>query len=170
MVWSTLFLGFELGRHAESFDEFVHERVEAERAEQLGGERWSAILGDEAFIAACRARVKGDSRRVQPEIPEGRRLVALEPGDVISAACTLFEVPKDQLLRGKRGTRNVHRLLTMLVCHSMTPATTAELGRLFGIAAGTFSVLTHRARKLAADEPAVAEALSALKDKVAGGI
>ena len=110
--------------------------------------------------------MKRNAKHSQPDVPEGRRLVALKPDDVIRVASKLFEVPRDQLVRGKRGTRNVHRLLTMLICHRMTPATTADLGAVFGIAAGTLSVLTYRARMLAADDAAVAKTLSALEDKV----
>jgi len=61
---------------------------------------------------------------------------------VIAAAREYFQLSHEELVSGKRGSRNTPRLLTMLVCQQMTPAPLAKLGTLFGIGPRTASCLT----------------------------
>ena len=157
-------IGFDVGDHVEAFDAFVHERVDPEREEQLATPRWSPILGDEAFVAQCRAKVREQAHLRQPEIPEGKRLVAIEPDTVIEVACEHFGLSRADLLRGQRGAMNLPRLLTLLLCQHMTPATGAALGSVFGVVSGTVSVLNCRTRAQVNSDPAVAASYTALKD------
>lgn len=156
-------LGLEFGADAKLFDDFVHERVEAERSEMIREERWSPILGDEEFVAQCRAKVRESNHLNQPEIPEGQRLAAPDPNAVIDVACEHFGLSRNTLLRGTRGSLNLPRLLTLLECQRMTPASGADLGVLFGVGPRTVSGLVHRTRALVAKDEASAAELAALR-------
>ena len=149
-------MGFDLGDHTQSFDDFVHERVDDKRSALLNADKWSPILGDQHFIDSCRNRVRKSSRLSKPEIPEGRRLAAIEPEQVIAVACKHFHLSHEGLVIGKRGSRNTPRLLTMLVCQQMTPASLAKLGNLFGIGPRTASCLVGEIRGLVDSDEAVA--------------
>ena len=159
-------LGLTLGTHAAGFDEFVHERVDAEVAERLADKRWSPILGDDSFVEQCRQLVREDNRLKHPDVTAGRRLAALTVDEVIAAACETFGVERDELLSVKRGTRNVLRSLTVLVCREMTPATGRAIGAAFGVHFATVAWTAGRAASQATEEPEVARLLAQLRQKL----
>ena len=82
---------------------------------------------------------------------------------MIAASCDVFEVTREELLRRRRGTRNIPRSLTVLACRDMTPATGRELGAAFGIHPSTVSWIAKQAASLAGTDPDVARLLAALK-------
>ena len=149
-------LGFEPSDTTE-LDEFVHERVNAELAQRLGADKWSPILGDDAFIEECRDKVRAGGLP-KPDVRDGYRLATLDPEEVISAACEVFVLSREQLLAGRRGSRNLPRLIALVNCHRLTPATNVVLGTLFGVSAGTVSVLVTRTRRLMTEHTIATEA------------
>ena len=152
------------------FDAFVHARVDIELAERLGAEKWSPILGDAGFVKACQDKMRADHRLHQPDVRDGYRIAAIDPEEIVSAACEAFALSREQLLSGRRGARNLPRLVTLATCHQLTPATNRVLGRLFGISAGTVSVLATRARQLITEDASVARSERELRRVLAARI
>lgn len=160
-------LGLDIGTHAQSFDSFVHERVDANLADQLRSVQWSPILGDQVFVDECRNKVRSSHALHDAEITDGRRLAAIDVEEVIGAAVELFGVTREQLLRGTRGSQNLPRLLTVLLCRRLTPTTLRDLGALFGVKPATIAALAGRAQKFADDDRNVAQKVTKLNRQVA---
>ena len=150
-VWELFGVGDDLDR--KRFDEFVHQRIDVDLAKVLSGERWSPILGDAGFVDTWRERIRGDKRYTDREFAEARRLLEWSTDEVIDAGCELFEIGRDALLRGKRGSPNLPRMICLLVCRDTTPASLADIGRLFGVAPGAVSSLASRARTRVGRDP-----------------
>ena len=160
-------LGLELGAHGRDFDAFVHEAVDNAMGVQVRVDRWSPILGDESFIDSCRQFVRERPQLTDPEIADGRRLAALDVEDVIDAACETFELERSQLLQGKRGSRNIPRLVTLQVCRDRTPTPGKVIAMLFGVRPGTVADLARRARSLTRENIAAAQCLAQLEEQIA---
>jgi len=141
-------LGLPLGDHAFDFDIFVHESVDADLDARLRAQRWSPILGDEAFIEEFRGRVRDDATLQSVEVPDGRRLAALDLEEVICAALEVFGLSEGELLYGRRGHLNIPRLVTLLACRDRTPARAAAIGKRFFVQPGTVADLARCAREL----------------------
>ena len=160
------FLGLEPGEHQVGFDAFVHGGVDANLVARLRAQRWSPLLGDEEFVETYRRRVRGEPHLRTTEIPEGRRLAALELEEVIGAALELFGLTEDELLRGRRGHPNIPRLVTLLACRDLTPADAASIGERFAVQPGTVADLAHRARTLVRTDPEASELRAELERRL----
>jgi len=130
------------------FDDFVHERIAPEMQAALEPARWSPVLGSDSFVDGIRARLRREGGLASSS-PQAARLAALTPEEVLSTARRVFGRSGEELTRGQRGTLNLPRLMTLLVCRDHTPARAAELAGLFGVRRPTVAVLAAKARKLA---------------------
>ena len=108
------------------------------------------------------------SRVVQSEgyMVKGRRLAVLDVEEVISVACESLGVARQELLTARRGTRNIPRSLTMLLCRELTSATGRALGAIFGVHPSTVSWTAKKAAVLAAEEPEVSMLLERMREKL----
>ena len=145
-------LGLDSPEQLQWFDEYVHERIDPEVLAALGPKRWSSVLGDKSFLERARAAVRARPELRHREVGEGARLAALDLDAVVEAACEVFKVQRDDLVRGTRGSRNLPRLLSLLACREVTAARVREIGAQFGIREAAVSALASRARKAVAEE------------------
>lgn len=130
---------------AERLDALVHAPISTEILKQLAPPSWTAALGDEQFVREIRRRLKeGERKGATSEGGEGDRRAEL----VIATACHVFEMTREELVTGRRGTTNIPRLVTLMVCRDTTPASARAIGELFKISPSTVAVLAGRARAL----------------------
>ena len=146
------------------FDEFVHERIAPEMRELLEPSRWSPVLGSESFIDSIRARLRSEGTDADAGIPQAVRLAALTPDEVLDAARRHFDLTGEELTLGCRGTRNLPRLMTLLVCRDHTPAKAAELATIFRVRRSTVAVLASAARKHVRSDDEAARTYRSLLD------
>ncbi len=140
----------------DAFDAFVHERADREVREIFASERWSPIVGDDSFVERCRRRVRHHPAWSAPDVTTGHRLARLTVKDVLHVAEREFGLTRAQITRGKRGSRNTARLLTLQACRDRTGARLAIVGAVFGVKTSTVAQLSRRARTLVAEVPEVA--------------
>ncbi len=159
-------LGIDTGERREWFDRFVHENVDPETRVKLDTKTWSPFLGDTRFEETCREFVRSDSRLHGPEVPDGKALVAVTPERVIEAAMEVFDVSREQLVRGRRSVRNVPRLVAIAVCRDHTPARLSEIGVLFRIRGSTISELTRSTLIRVRSDPEIDDALRRLRERL----
>ena len=152
--------------YADLFDAFVHERIDEERSNLIGGTLWAPILGDDAFVQTCRKLMRQSGNVDVANQPSARRLVGCSPDAIIDIACKHFGLERSALLTGARGRLNLPRLITLLLCVELTPARGAELSSHFGVAPRTVSHLAGRARRMVQQDDAAGAALSQLRRAV----
>lgn len=133
-------------------DEFVHERVDDELRARLEPQRWSPVLGSADFERSMRARVTAAGTLGEREIPDARRLAGLTTDTVLRTALHTFELTPEELLLGRRGERNLPRLMTLLECRDGTAATAEQIAELFHVRRSTVPVLARTARELRAED------------------
>ncbi|MBN1945475.1 MAG: transposase [Bradymonadales bacterium] len=159
-------LGLPFGDHALDFDTFVHQAVDPTLEARLRAQKWSPILGSEPFVEECRNRVRRNPRLQSPGIPDGRKLAALDLEEVIGQAIDVFGLSEDALLRGKRGHRNLQRLVTLLACRDRTPSPAAAIAARFRVESGTIADLARRARELIDTDDAAADCQRELEKRL----
>jgi len=121
-------------------------------------DRWNPFVGDEDFVRFWRAQVKEDRSKTDREIPDGRRLASVTIDEVLTAACEVTDIPREQLLSARRGTTNRARQLALVICAWDTSTPRKEIAAVFGMAVSSVSTLAARYRdQLADDEAAQAE-------------
>jgi putative transposase len=150
-VW--LRFGGDVPAGRRRFDAFVHEPPPAELAPRLEGDPWNPLLGDEAFEAAWRDRLRADPRYQDRQLAGARQLRARTVDEVIDAALEAFDLDPATLMASARGRLNLPRMVCMMVCRDHTAATLAELGDRFGISGGAVSALASRTRNRLRDDP-----------------
>jgi putative transposase len=150
-----------------AFDAFVHTRPPENVHKALTASRWKPALGSDEFIDKIRKRIRMEAQFHDEEIREARQQVAMEPKDVIDIAADEFEMSWEEMLRTKRGSLNMHRLLVLLACRELCAETNYQLSHYFGVGAATVPSLVRNAWKVLEDRPEAAEAWARLEKRIA---
>ena len=152
-----------------AFDQFVHKRAAKDVENELNRQRWNPVLGTKEFIEANKAEVRTRDRFQDTEIRAATTMVVLDPTEIIEAACRVFELERNEVQKGVRGTLNMPRLLTLLACKEFTATSNHVLGCLFFVAGPTMASLASNARKMMDVEPEAAEMWQRLVQELRGG-
>jgi putative transposase len=114
----------------EAFHEFVLSGNEEELEKFYRSERRGPVLGSEGFIEEVAARSVNFGR----EIPRYQRQgVEPTPERVIRRVAGLYKVPREDLLRVKRGQENEARKVAMYLVRRCCERTLGATARLFGL-------------------------------------
>jgi REP element-mobilizing transposase RayT len=158
-------------------DEFVHQPVPEAQSKLLAGEPWRPLLGTEQFIIGWRERLRGASTRDTPEVPERRRLVAVEAEEVLSAVVSHFGVQRSELHEPRRRRGNIPRAMTLVLLIDWTRATHAQVAQALGMSPSSVASLARRHRSkfhndqaLSADIAAIERALSKRRRASSGSL
>ncbi|MCB9730777.1 MAG: transposase [Deltaproteobacteria bacterium] len=136
-----------------ALDRFVHARLPAEVRERMDWSRHASIVGDEAFEAGWRERLRGELPVMRSATADVRRWLATDPAEVLAAVAAHFEVPTANLLSRRRGHTNRARQLAILVCVDHTPLTNRQLATALDTRASSLSPLATRYRRQLHDDP-----------------
>ncbi|MBN1945477.1 MAG: hypothetical protein JW797_07340 [Bradymonadales bacterium] len=93
-------------------------------------------------------------------------MAALDLEEVIGQAIDVFGLREDALLRGKRGHRNLQRLVTLLACRARTPSPAAVIAERFFVQPGTIADLARRVRELTGRDDAAAACQRELEQRL----
>ena len=147
----------------ERLDEFVHQPVPEARGKLLAGEPWRPLLGTEQFIAGWRERLRGASTRDTPEVPDRRKLVAVDPEEVLTAVVNHFGVQRSELHEPRRRRGNIPRAIALVLLIDWTRATHGQVARVLGMSPSSVASLARRYRSKFHSDQALNAAIAAIE-------
>jgi REP element-mobilizing transposase RayT len=129
-------------------DRYVHERQPESVRAKVGARKWSQMLGDQAFEAATRHRV----RQQLADLAAVRGPMALRATELLAEVAEVLGLPAKAVATGRRGQPNEPRRFALLLCSDHLSVTAREVAGVFGLRPSSVPALAMQIRRKLAED------------------
>jgi putative transposase len=147
-------------------DRYVHERQPESVRAKVGAQEWSQVLGDPAFEAATRHRVRQQLAEQGEDLAAVRGPMALRATELLTEVAEVLGVPAKALATGRRGQPNEPRRFALLLCADHLSVTAREVAGVFGLCPSSVPALAMQIRRKLAEDVHAQERFEDLKAQI----
>jgi hypothetical protein len=147
-------------------DRYVHERQPESVRAKVGAQKWSQILGDQAFEAATRHRVRQQLAEQGEDLAAVRGPMALRATELLAEVAEVLGLPTKTVATGRRGHSNEPRRFALLLCVDHLSVTAREVAGVFGLRPSSVPALAMQIRRKLAEDADAKTRYEAIKAKL----
>lgn len=126
-----------------AYQQYLSFGIDKQTAEIYGKDFYPTILGSEKFKQQCLEELsKKKTEESRADIKRCKDTLLIN--DVINRIAIYFDIQNEEIIGGRCGTKNLPRILSMVICRHVYGHKVSEIAALFGITPGAASAIIGR--------------------------